>query len=128
MSNSPFQDFITHSLFFKIKGVGAVLAEDTDTGNVSATIEEIVALTCTLKATSDPRVLRLIGADATQVALSGRLVEPMVMPAGLSAGLTSPLRINDKAGLFTLGPVWPGMIQAVEEALGSRIVGSWKSE
>ncbi len=125
MSNSPFSDFRTYLLSFQ---VSAGTTTDASTGNFGDdTSFDAVELRCTLKASSDPRVVRLVGADATAVALSGRCVEPMAIPPNLRPGLTSTLVINEVTGVFTLGPTWPSPLAEVDEALGQRIVGTWKA-
>jgi len=123
-TNSPFESFNTFELRFEVKS--GERQRDAN-HNLVRGYSVVVELRCTLKATSDPRVLALVGADALTVGLRGRCVEPMQMPSSLRAGMTCPLEVNGVKGVFTLGPNWPGSIQEVTDALGSIIIGAWRA-
>lgn len=125
MADSPFSSFRTYELSFTKSTAGG---GDPKTGNFgSGTSSTTIKLRCTLKASSDPRIVSLAGADGTVAALSGRCVDPMSLPNGLRPGLTSPLIINGVTGVFTLGPTFPSAVAEVEEAIGQKIVGTWKA-
>ena len=127
MGNSPLADVFTlYDLMFAVpvgaKGTDAVTGNPTD----SNIVNEIV-VQCTLRSSSDPRVLSMVGADGLSVALSGRCVEPMALPEGLRIGSTASLIVNGIKGTFKLGPTWPSMVPEIQEAVGDRIIGAWRA-
>lgn len=123
-TSSPFVDFVKYELTFRT--MDGELQED-ENGNPVRVGTSSETLICTLRATSDPRVLQMLGADALSVGLRGRCVEPMKLPEGLKPGATSPLTVNGTAGTFTLGPTWPSMLPEISDALGDQIIGSWQA-
>lgn len=131
MTNSPFiEGFTLFELEFGVPRQDDGAADDNEFGNPDLTPPsetDPVNVTVTLRTTSDPKVLNLVGADATKVALKGRCVDPMTLPSGIVPGASCALEMNGVIGRFTLGPTWPSSVPAVEEALGQQIVGTWTS-
>lgn len=131
-SGSPFTDgFNLYTLSFVALASGEVeLVQPEDGGNPvlqPVTGSMTVELVVTLRTTSDPKVLNLVGADVTKVPLKGRCVDPMAVPSGVAQGMTCPLDVNGVSGVFTMGPTWPPSVTAVEEALGQSINGTWSA-
>lgn len=122
---SPFTTFRTFVLQFHMQTNSVAQDSNGNTVRVKAMLPTV--LQCTLKASSDPRILALVGSDGRTVALSGRCVDPMAIPPGLVAGTQSPLVVDGVAGTFTLGPTWPSAVPEVAEAIGEKIVGTWRA-
>lgn len=125
---SPFATaFRTYELSF-VTGDGA-LVEDPDTGLVRPEPGSNTAtILATLQAAGDVDIRAQLGADAQEVALIGRCVEPMQLPEGVRDGMTSSLTYQGTPGAFELRIAAPDLIPAVERALGERMTGVWRAQ
>ncbi|NJK44420.1 MAG: hypothetical protein HC933_09180 [Pleurocapsa sp. SU_196_0] len=56
------------------------------------------------------RLIEQLGADAVELALEGYCTNPTRFPAGIVAGLESPLVLNGSRGVFKLAPTMEPII------------------
>lgn len=107
---------------------------DPETGNVVPVDPTPAPVRCWLKTTRDPSIQASVqlqvgeaGALRTFLALRGRCVLPETIPAGVTAGMESPLTLRGMPGTFRLAPMPPALLQEVEDALGQEISGVWEA-
>jgi hypothetical protein len=73
------------------------------------------------------RLIEQLGADAVELALEGYCTNPMRFPAGVVAGLESPLVLNGTRGVIKLAPTMEPIISVLPSVLGDKVFGGWRA-
>jgi hypothetical protein len=105
------------------------LSPEPGTGNMRPTTGPPIEIRARLEATSDPKVLNLVGVDPLSNVLYGRWGapgQPQPRPAGVHWGSTSPLTFQGVEGVLTVRTAFPDEDPVQTAIHGEPFLATWR--
>jgi len=106
------------------------LAAQPGTGNMLPTAGPPISVVARLEATTDPKVLDLVGADPVSAVLFGRWGapgQPLHRTAGIHWGSTSPLTLQGVTGVLTVKTAFPDDDPVQTAIHGEPFLATWRT-